>query len=104
MAERKTIFNSARELYTLIRNDMIQDERLSNDAFRLFCYMWSLPDATIVNSDEIAERLLGGMEAKDAAIQNLIACGYCEMEIEEGREDEPIYILNERTVGSNPTS
>ena len=87
-----------RKNYTVVRNEVIRDERLSWKAKGLLVYLLSLPDDWELHPKEIQWHGKDGRDSVYSGIRELIDCGYMireQFRREDGKFREFAYVVHE---------
>lgn len=91
--------------YTVISNEVLQDETLSWKARGLLCYLLSLPDNWSIYAEELAKHATDGITSTSTAIKELIHAGYItkqQLRTEEGKFSNYEYVVRETKTLPNP--
>lgn len=83
--------------FTIIDNDVINDDRMHLKALGLFAYMWSKPDDWQFYVSEIASHFKDGESAVSSAMKELMTLGYLKrtQNRKDGRFSNYDYVLRE---------
>ena len=83
--------------FTIIDNDVINDERMHLKALGLYAYMWSKPDNWQFYINEIASHFKDGESAVSSAMKELMNLGYLKrtQNRKDGRFANYDYVLQE---------
>lgn len=83
--------------FTIVDNDVINDERMHLKALGLFVYMWSKPDDWQFYISEIATHFKDGESAVSSAMKELMELGYLKrtQNRKEGKFSTYDYVLQE---------
>ena len=83
--------------FTIIDNEVINDERMHLKALGLFAYMWSKPDDWQFYINEIAKHFKDGESAVSSAMKELMNLGYLKrtQNRKDGRFANYDYVLQE---------
>ena len=92
--------------FTIIDNDVINDDRMHLKALGLFAYMWSKPDDWQFYVSEIASHFKDGESAVSSAMKELITLGYLKrtQNRKDGRFSNYDYVLRELPKRENQGS
>lgn len=84
--------------FTIVSNDVVQDNRLSWKARGIFAYLWSMPDDWNFYETEVAKHASDGRDSLRSGLTELKKFGYLKRERERlsnGRLGSSIWILND---------
>lgn len=92
--------------FTIIDNDVINDDRMHLKALGLFAYMWSKPDDWQFYVSEIASHFKDGESAVSSAMKELMTLGYLKrtQNRKDGRFANYDYVLRELPKQENQGS
>lgn len=92
--------------FTIIDNDVINDDRMHLKALGLFAYMWSKPDDWQFYVSEIASHFKDGESAVSSAMKELMTLGYLKrtQNRKDGRFSNYDYVLRELPKRENQGS
>lgn len=92
--------------FTIIDNDVINDDRMHLKALGLFAYMWSKPDDWQFYVSEIASHFKDGESAVSSAMKELMTLGYLKrtQNRKDGRFSNYDYVLRELPKRGNQGS
>ena len=93
------------ENFTVLPNDLLNDELLKSDALALMCYLLSKPQDWIVRHKEIQNRMDWGRDKTRNVIASLVQLGYIEKETirEDGKFSETRYIVKDSPRPEKPS-
>lgn len=84
--------------FTIVSNEVVQDNRLSWKARGIFAYLWSMPDDWNFYETEVAKHATDGRDSLRSGLTELKNYGYLKRERERlsnGRLGSSIWILND---------
>ena len=92
--------------FTIIDNDVINDDRMHLKSLGLFAYMWSKPDDWQFYVSEIASHFKDGESAVSSAMKELMTLGYLKrtQNRKDGRFSNYDYVLRELPKRENQGS
>lgn len=93
------------ENFTVMPNDLLNDELLKSDGLALMCYLLSKPQDWIVRHKDIQNRMGWGRDKTRNVIASLVKIGYIEKETirEEGKFSETRYIVKDSPRPEKPS-
>jgi len=93
------------ENFTVLPNDLLNDELLKADGLALMCYLLSKPQDWIVRHKEIQNRMDWGRDKTRNVIASLVQIGYIEKETirEDGKFSETRYIVKDSPRPEKPS-